>query len=142
MNAIEFAKLKELSLQGDNEAKYEVAIEYLNGEICNPDIAEAINLLKESSETSNRSRKILGYYYYQGKFVEQDINKAIDLFQKAGNDLDVEACHNLGVIYYSEKSVRNIKLANNWFKLAGTKNLELFKTKCNYLGSSAHKRQW
>lgn len=132
MSYTEIVQLKKLAETGDDEAKYELAIHLFNGDACNKDISGAIQFLEEACCSSNRARKLLAYYYITGQIVEKNIDKGIDLLQKAAMDLDDEACKNLGVMYYSGIEIkRNKEIAESWFNLSNISKFDLFKLKVN-----------
>ncbi|MGO2758855.1 tetratricopeptide repeat protein [Psychrobacter sp.] len=58
----------------------------------------------------------LGTMYYGGEGVRQDYQKALELYQLAANQGDVDAQYNLGYMYDNGKGIRQNKAsAKEWF---------------------------
>lgn len=96
--AIEFF---EKSAKLNNElAQYTLANHYINSENPDPDkVITSIKCLERLSEHNVSAQYALGKLFLEGKFVDVDINKAIEFFTKAANKENDFAQFQLGRIY-------------------------------------------
>ncbi len=70
-------QLKRLASNGNIEAKYQLAICYLNGSGVAVSAYTAVKLLKQASDKGHsKASYLLGTLYYQGKVIEKDISAA------------------------------------------------------------------
>ena len=60
----------------------------------------------------------LGFLYYDGQRVNKDISKATEWFKKAIKFGFVKSSYNLGVIYYTEDSIKDVNQAIKYFQMA------------------------
>jgi TPR repeat protein len=118
-------KLIKLAEQGDMQSKYQLAMEYLEGESENRNHSEGLKLLSITSASSALGQKMLGYYLVTGEKGDKDVTRGIELLQMAAQS-DNEACKMLGGIYYAGISLkRDAEIANMWFALANMEKSEL-----------------
>ena len=61
---------------------------------------------KTANQNYDKAQSNLGFIYYEGKYVAQDINKAIYYYTLAANQKDSTAQLNLGIIYYKNMPVQ------------------------------------
>ncbi|KAJ3430436.1 sel1-repeat-containing protein ybeq [Anaeramoeba flamelloides] len=82
-----------------------------------------ITLLKNQSKRNNaKAQAKLGFLYYEGIHVQQNISKAIKLFLESSKQGNAEAFYNLGELYFQGKYVKkNLGLAYTYFKHASVK---------------------
>jgi ankyrin repeat protein len=70
-------KLKTLANKGNNEARYQLALCYLNGLGTEVSAYSAVKLLKQASDKGHsKSSYLLGTLYYQGDVIEKNISAA------------------------------------------------------------------
>jgi hypothetical protein len=130
----QMAELEKKAEAGDPEAQYDIAMEYLNGDVIKKDEQKAIDFLEKAAEKSHRAQVFLGNSYLIGKVVPKDIEKAKKYLLAAGEAQDQDgkdALWNLGVILYSgmENSKRDTRTAEMCFMLSGETKQRIRKTK-------------
>ena len=76
------------------------------------------------SDTLNPHKQYkIGEYYYEGKVVDKDYNKAVEWFTKSANANDSDGQNNLGYCYRRGKGVpQDDKMAVYYFTLAANNN--------------------
>ncbi len=69
--------LQKLASQGDNEARYQLALCYLNGDGITSSVYPAVELLRAAANKGHsKASYLLGTMYYQGDRIEKDISAA------------------------------------------------------------------
>lgn len=86
-----------------------------------------INYFQLASDQNHVGAQIiLGNIFYNGEFIEKDIDISIHFFQLAANQDDTEALYMLGVIYSDEnESYFDINQSLHYFQLAAIKGHDL-----------------
>ena len=65
----------------------------------------------------------LGFIYFEGQYVKQDINKSIHYYSLAANQNDQQAQFNLGLIYFEgQYAKQDINKSIHYFSLAANQN--------------------
>ncbi|KAK8892308.1 hypothetical protein M9Y10_029533 [Tritrichomonas musculus] len=83
------------------------------------------DMINEIVKKKNQSEThfSLGFLYYEGIYVQQDIDKAIHYFSLSANQNHIKAQFNLGIIYYNGDHVQqNIVKAINYLSQAADSN--------------------
>ncbi|MCC4790876.1 DUF2971 domain-containing protein [Vibrio splendidus] len=122
---------KEDESELDNGNKmFNLAIDCINGEGCEPSVEKAIEYYIKSSEQGNsRAMFNLALHYDKGNGVEQSTEKAIEYYQRAAELGSGKASYNLAVIYkFGEHVERSIDKAIKYYKQAS----ELGSSKAMY----------
>lgn len=123
---------KSSAKQGESEAEYFLSIAYLNGSGVSKDEIVGIDLLRISAEQNHffPSLYLLGLFYDMGKYVEQNKEKASDLYQQSHEyfkeqykDLGEFYSHIVGRMYQYERGVEqdNAK-AFEWYEKGANQN--------------------
>ncbi|MDD2577263.1 MAG: DEAD/DEAH box helicase family protein [Bacteroidales bacterium] len=122
-----------------DEAKYKLAISYLNGYGIRKDISKGIALLTEVANNGYvEAQEKLGYFYYNGIWVNVDYKKALALFRKAIKQKSITAQTYLAIAYIEGNGVEVnhdkavellIKPSDKGDKLAKIKLEELYAEK-------------
>jgi TPR repeat protein len=104
-----------------------------------PNVTLILELLKKSIAKGNpRATYALGTWYLHGKYIEQDLKKAIDLITKASKNNVPEACFDLAVCYEKGKGIRqNEQKAFEYYlkaALYGDKQANYEVGRCYYYG--------
>ncbi|MBP5455902.1 MAG: leucine-rich repeat protein [Paludibacteraceae bacterium] len=128
--------IKKAALENDDaEALYYLGVAYQNGQGVFSDAEEAAKWIKRSAEKGYvHAQLMLGYLYMQGEGIEENKNKAWELFHEITNvkEVQAQACFYLGLLYgdgsfaghdnskavkWLEKSLSyGYKLANNYLE--------------------------
>lgn len=121
-----FEKFKKLEDEGDDNLKYKIGVMYLKGLGVPENLSEAINYFKESMDFGNpyAAYRISRIYLESEEVTEEDLNKAIELLEKAAyKGKNVMAKYALGEIYSNEKYGRiDMKKAVDILKEAAIEN--------------------
>ena len=108
--------------QNDNEARLALAQIYLNEKSLNEkQSAELANLIKILSKQTEdqRIQYELALLYKEGKYLKQDLDKAIDILEALADDNYPAAKYTLGTIAFQQKEYKD---ALEWFLSAKTHN--------------------
>ena len=108
----------------DPWAQYALALCYLyNHEVCKKDSDQALKYLTKAAKGGVlRAQKFLADIYLKGYIdnINKDVRKAIDLYEMAAQQNDIEAFKTLGDLY--EKQGEYIKSYQNFLKAANQKD--------------------
>lgn len=101
---------------GDLEAMWKLANDYMRGSYISLDINEALRWYRTAAENGHvKSQESLGYIYYKGKDVPLNIPEAIRWFELAAEEYSSMANYFLGCIYLRGKGVeKDIDLAEDY----------------------------
>lgn len=116
-----FKKSAESASPNQPEGLYHLAMAYIEGIGVKPDYEQAIKLLEKGVYYQcEYSINALAEAYYTGEIVKQDIEKAVDLYKFAADNLnDSTAMSNLGYIYGQKGSDKyDIELALSYLHRA------------------------
>ena len=124
-------KLQKEATQGNAKAMHLLAIEYEKGRAIPKDLIKAKKLLENSADQEFGNALIdLGRYHYHGITTPENHNRARSYYNKAETLQDIVTLHNLGLLYYQGKHVKqDYAKAFKLFSLVTEK--EEFKSK-NY----------
>jgi TPR repeat protein len=71
----------------------------------------------------------LGAYYYNAKFVQKDISKALEWYLKAAEQGSGMSQHTIGLMYFNGDLPQDLEVALEWFKKSqenGYKKSEMY----------------
>ncbi|QDD06739.1 sel1 repeat family protein [Candidatus Methylopumilus planktonicus] len=101
---------------GDSRAQYLIGCFYYYGRRVETNHSIASNWFKKSAEQNLvDAQTILGYQYMYGDGVNKDIEKAIELLEKAQAQGSAYACFLLGKIYHFDSQKRNRFTASGYY---------------------------
>ena len=101
---------------GDSRAQYLIGCFYYYGRRVETNHSIASNWFKQSAEQNLvDAQTILGYQYMYGDGVIKDIEKAIELLEKAQAQGSAYACFLLGKIYHFDSQKRNRFTASGYY---------------------------
>ena len=101
---------------GDSRAQYLIGCFYYYGRRVETNHSIASNWFKKSAEQNLvDAQTILGYQYMYGDGVNKDIEKAIELLEKAQAQGSAYACFLLGKIYHFDSKKRNRFTASGYY---------------------------
>lgn len=106
---------------GDQDAQYQVAINYLEGKQgFDQDVKKAIDWLQTAANNNySKASTTLGLLYYEGKKVDRDYRSAATWLEKSANNGDPLAQYTLGTIYQNGLGVnKNNTTAIKWYRKA------------------------
>jgi hypothetical protein len=87
-----------------------------------PSKEEIILLESKAMDGEADAQCTLGWYYYNGMGVTQDLKKAAELYQQAADQGSTEGRYNLAWCYeYGEGVVKDLKKAVDLYRVAGVK---------------------
>ncbi len=119
--------LKSAAQSGNPRALYALALDYKNGrDGVDSNSVQSVNLMKQAAGKKLAvAERTLGVWYEQGDGVTKDIAKAREWYEKAANDGDYQAMHNLGYFYAQGLGglTPDSKMAAKWFKQAADRGL-------------------
>ncbi len=120
--------------QGYPKAQYKLGIQYYQEDTPEGYQKAAIWLAKSAQQGFAEAEHSLGHLFLEGKGVEQDINKGIDLIAKAANQDLAIAQYNLGVFYREGELVQqNFQKAFDWFQKSAAQNYAAAQFNLGYL---------
>ncbi len=118
-DAIAPIALKQAALTGDPVALYEIGSRYTEGRRTPVMLDKATKWLKLSADQNFAPAQYrLGNFYEKGTGVNRDIEKAKGLYEAAAGNGNINAMHNLGVLYASNGTVGDFSKAAEWFLAA------------------------
>ncbi len=86
------------------------------------EIKSAIEYLKTASANGNPfAQYALAKLYYEGKYIGQDISKAVELFTYSAEQDNEWSEYQLGKIYLTEENFKDITSATRWLKQSAEK---------------------
>lgn len=109
---------------GNTFACYALAIIILSEEApAAEEVKQAVKYLQTSSDSGNPfAQYALAKLCYEGKYIGQDIAKAVELFTLSAEQDNEWAAYSLGKIYLTEESCKDIRKAVAWLTKAVEKN--------------------
>lgn len=111
---------KNESLKGNNSAKNNLALMYINGGEITSNYAKSFSLFKDASSSSYEALNNLGVLYSNGISVDQDYHLALMYYTNAANKGSVSAMYNIGLSYM--KGLNGLEKdkvrAQHWFEKA------------------------
>ncbi|RIA87332.1 hypothetical protein C1645_726618, partial [Glomus cerebriforme] len=111
---------KELAIDGDAEAQYNLARCYERGIGVEKNNIKAFEYYKKSADQGHlNAQSELGYCYYDGIGTELNIAKAFELYKIAAERGHIVAQNNLGALYEKGKGTeKNLEKAIYWYNKA------------------------
>ena len=95
-----FEQRLRLAKQGDPNAQYSIASDYVSGSVVRRDANEAIKWYRKAAEQGHANAQYnLGVMYLEGEGVTQDYAEAAKWYKLAAEQGDDKAQNNLGLIY-------------------------------------------
>ena len=95
---------------------------HIHGDFLNKDMIKGIDYLIQSSYNKEiKAHFLVGYFYHEGKYVQNDIEKILKYYKEGSSFNDQYAKNNLGIIYkngFGEKIGKNIGIAISYFEEA------------------------
>lgn len=120
--AVEFWTMSEN--KGMSKARLNLAICYLKGIGCEKNCEKAIDLLTKAAEKHSVAMFTLGMYYYDGKEVQKDLQKAFEWFAKGAKDCNSKAYYWKGLMLFKgEAPYQDDKEAFNCYHAAACKGI-------------------
>lgn len=109
------------------EEKYDIAYSYLYGKGVEKDLKKSFEIFKELIEKDDYKKAygFMGDFYYRGKVIEQDYNRAMYYYTEAikYNEEDKSSNYFLGEMFYKGKGVKiNLEKAKYYFEKAIKEN--------------------
>ena len=104
-DTLAFSHLNHAIMLGSEDAAIDIALMYLSGFGIKKDTAQAFNILSSLGTQTARSMNNLATLYLKGIGTEQNIRKALELYQQSVNNGNALAMFNLGRIYYEGKYI-------------------------------------
>lgn len=125
---LEVRELGKRAADGDLKALYDLAVMYDIGYDSIPvDSAVSTALYREAAEKGfGPAMNYLGYRYFKGDYVRQDIDSALYWLAKAAGTGDIKAANNLGFLLSHDDAVtRDYPQAVYWLKKAADAGLPM-----------------
>lgn len=119
-------ELNERAEAGDGKALYNLATVYENGyDSIAPDTARSVKLYQLSARAGYApAQNYLGFLYFNGNGIKQDIDSALYWMAKAAGNGDAKAANNLGyLLAHSEVVTRDYPQAVSWLTKAAEAGL-------------------
>ncbi|MFZ1991748.1 MAG: peptidoglycan-binding protein [Alphaproteobacteria bacterium] len=119
--------LKAAAQAGNARALFALALDYKSGrDGVEANSVQALNSMRQAADKNLAvAQHTLGVWYEQGDGVDKDIAKAREWYEKAANNGDYQAMHNLG--YFAAQGLGGLTadktLAVKWFKSAADRGL-------------------
>jgi TPR repeat protein len=112
--------LERLSIAGDSQAQYKLALILLKGDFVSQDIKNGIYWLQTSARQGHvGALYVLGVYYITGSKVKKDEYRAHHIFKLAARKKHRKSMHNLGITYlYGMGVKKDKKKALHWLQMA------------------------
>lgn len=111
--------LKQAALSGDPIALYEIGSRYADGRGTAVKLDQAVKWIELSANQNFAPAQYrLANFYEKGTGVNRDVEKAKNLYEAAANNGNVNAMHNLGVLYASSSGAGDFDKAADWFRSA------------------------
>ncbi len=99
------SELEIMSEKGNSDATVKLGLVYVSNPIDKDEERRGLELLRKEGESGNIiAQKALGEFYYHESskdLVVENVRQAIEWFEKAAQQGDQSATHNLGVIHYA-----------------------------------------
>lgn len=104
---------------GDSSAKFELYKLMLEDDPASENSKEAVEWLKKAAEDNDIDAvNVLGVLYYEGVYVEEDDDKAVELLSRAAKTGYPAAKYNLGYICFYDENLKDDAKAYEYLKAA------------------------
>lgn len=96
---ISYEKLEEKAAKGDAEARFEVAVRFIDGDGVKPNIQKAVAMLSEIAPQHPAAAMNLGDIYFTGRLGQKDYVEALKWYVLAAINGDLIGARNAAIIY-------------------------------------------